>query len=116
MNNVINQFFRLVLENSKNSDIPISYVLIKNNEIVRVRYLLIYSQSKLAQKVKEIPNQERKGVIVWCKKNPLIISSVFYIGCLFLVGLSNHRVVQYYKSKLYTSLNDLYGALSKSDS
>ncbi|CAO1407330.1 unnamed protein product [Diamesa serratosioi] len=103
-------------ENSKNSDIPISYVLIKNNEIVRVRYLLIYSQSKLSQKIKEIPNQERKGVIAWCKKNPLIISSVIYVGCLFLVGISNHRVVQYYRSKFWKSLNDLYEVLSKSNS
>lgn len=91
-------------------------MLIKNNEIVRVRYLLIYCQSKLAQKVKEMPNQEQKGVVAWCKKNPLIISSVIYIGCLFLVGLSNHRVVQYYRSKLWKSLNDLYVALSKGDS
>lgn len=111
-------------ENAKNSDIPQSYLLITNNEVVRVRYILVYG-SKNATAAAAPPvtaNQEVKiertsGFFWWCRKNPLIVSAFLYVSVfhnltttvsfkcsrfqiflLFLVGASNHRAVEYYKN------------------
>jgi hypothetical protein len=45
-----------------------------------------------------------RSVLKWCRKNPLILSAVLYVVLLFLVGLSNHRAVEYYKNNLWSFL------------
>lgn len=86
----LGRFFLLKLlanlsENAKNSDIPQSYLLITNNELVRVRYLLIYGHKKTPSSKslttsavsEEVP---RMSFMAWCRKNPLIVSAVLYVS------------------------------------
>jgi poly [ADP-ribose] polymerase 16 len=96
-------------ENAKNSDIPQSYLLITNNELVRVRYLLVYGSKKKSTASKpptseEVVTPPNRSFLIWCRKNPLIVSFVLYISFLFLVGVSNHRAVEYYKNNLWNFL------------
>lgn len=105
----------IYLENAKNSDIPQSYLLITNNEIVRVRYLLIYGSKKSTASKKpaatseevEFP-QRTNNFFGWCRKNPLVVSVVLYILMLFLVGISKHRAVEYYKHVLMRFLQNRF--------
>jgi len=92
-------------ENAKNSDIPHSYLLITNNELVRVRYLLIYGSKKSAAAKKpldtseeQVENQGHNKFYKWCRKNPLLISVFLYVLMLFFVGISKHPAVEYYKN------------------
>lgn len=105
-------FFYFFSENAKNSDIPHSYLLITNNEVVRVRYLCIYpTKSPTSKKAKTINvSQEaveipRLSLMKWCRKNPLIVSVLVYVCLLFLVGISNHRAIDYYKNNIIEFLN-----------
>lgn len=96
-------------ENAKNSDIPHSYLLITNNELVRVRYLLMYGSKKKSAPPKatsstEVVEVAPRSVLKWCRRNPLIVSVILYVVLLFLVGLSNHRAVEYYKNNLWNFL------------
>lgn len=73
------------LENAKNSDIPQSYILITNNEIVRPRYILMYGSKKsIAKKptVKtvHVPEVPRTGLLNWVRRNPMIVSVVLYVS------------------------------------
>ncbi|KAG5680376.1 hypothetical protein PVAND_009885 [Polypedilum vanderplanki] len=99
-------------ENAKNNDIPQNYLLITNNEIVRVRYLMIYGSNKPIIKSSSSSNslkaltstgsveeiQTRQGLFLsWCRRNPLIVSVFLYMLLLILVGFSNHRSFEHYK-------------------
>ena len=102
-----------LLENAKNSDIPQSYLLITNNELVRVRYLMIYGSKKKAVVRKPSTSEEvelvpSRSFLQWCRKNPLVISVTLYVFLLFLVGFSNHRAVEYYKNKLWSFLKNRF--------
>ena len=86
-------------ENPKNSDIPEKYLLITNNDVVRVRYLMIYSYAnKLA--IKTAPDQHGK-IFNFCKRNLLCVSLVFYISLLLFIGMSTSRTGEYYKQMFY---------------
>jgi hypothetical protein len=84
-------------------------LLITNNELVRVRYLLVYGSKKKSAAIKKPSTSEElevqpRSFLLWCRKNPLIVSAVLYISLLFLVGASNHRAVEYYKHHLWNFL------------
>jgi poly [ADP-ribose] polymerase 16 len=100
-------YIKIRKENAKNSDIPQSYLLITNNEIVRVRYLLIYGNKKPSLKKQPSSTLEENSIaqpgqsfMWWCRKNPLIVSAFLYVILLVLVGLSNTQVFEYYKNIL----------------
>lgn len=95
-------------ENSKVNDIPQNYLLITNNEIVRVRYLLTYGSKKTS--IKPSPSKdnlntadkqiESLSFFTWCRRNPLLTSAILYFLFLALVGLNQNRSVEHYKSVL----------------
>lgn len=76
-------------ENAKNSDIPQSYLLITNNEVVRVRYILVYGSKKVTSPLptsapsatnEEVKSEYRTGFFWWCRRNPLIVSVFLYVS------------------------------------
>jgi poly[ADP-ribose] polymerase 16 len=105
------QYAKIRKENAKNSDIPQSYLLITNNEIVRVRYLIIYGSNKPVVKPSlsssslqtatsiDDTSETRswRSFFTWCRKNPLFVSAFLYVLLLALVGFSNHRSFEHYK-------------------
>jgi hypothetical protein len=97
----------LVLENAKNSEIPHNYLLITNNEIVRVRYLFVYGSNKPTIKLSSTSGNESASInevgtsgnafLNWCRRNPLFVAGALYVILLMLVGLNNNRYVEHYK-------------------
>lgn len=80
------KFVKARKENAKNSDIPHNYLLIRNNELVRVRYVLIYGNKKSSLKTtqSEMPKEvtSKQSLLAWCRKNSLIIAGLLYVSCL----------------------------------
>lgn len=108
---IINGIIFHLSENAKNSDIPHSYLLITNNEVVRVRYLLIYCTKKAAgrtstTRVDKVATAPRIGFLTWCRRNPLLVSAFLYIFLLFLVGISKSRFVHFYTTSIMKFLSD----------
>jgi poly[ADP-ribose] polymerase 16 len=101
--------YKIQKENAKNSDIPQNYLLITNNEIVRVRYLLLYGSKKPT--LKSILSKDRistssqqpnldapSSFLTWCRRNPMLVSACIYVILLILVGLNQSRSVEHYKN------------------
>ena len=62
-------------------------------------------KSSTSEEVELVPN---RSFLQWCRQNPMIISVILYVFLLFLVGFSNHRVVEYYKNRLWNFLKSRF--------
>lgn len=89
-------------EVKKKTDLPEKYVIVQNNDIVRVRYLVVYATGRRKQ-------QEAQGLLGIFLNHKFLF--VFYFLVLILIGCSNSRYVDYLKKKFYrqlsTSIEDL---------
>jgi poly[ADP-ribose] polymerase 16 len=88
-----------IKKGSKKSDIPDKYLLVQNNDCLRIRYLLIYSHRSQTKR-----KSEEHHLITWCKKNFLFVALAIYAIILILIGLSNSRTGEYYKQIIFTKI------------
>ncbi|CAG5101168.1 Similar to Parp16: Protein mono-ADP-ribosyltransferase PARP16 (Rattus norvegicus) [Cotesia congregata] len=73
--------------------VPNKYYLALNSDLVRIRYILVYSKDLCA-----IRHSEINGVVGWFKQNKLLTLLLGYVVLLVSVGLShNKNVERYYK-------------------
>ncbi|KZC12652.1 Poly [ADP-ribose] polymerase 16 [Dufourea novaeangliae] len=73
--------------------VPNKYYLVTNSELVRVRYLLIYSQE-----IRTTRYTDNRGLLAWFKQHKLLTFVLGYVVLLASVGLThNKRVEKYYK-------------------
>lgn len=77
----------------RNEDIPEKYFIISNNEIVRVRYLLIYGKDSSNYKTSISENT----IWRWIANNKTMVSMCFYGLFLASLGLLNSRTGAYYR-------------------
>lgn len=89
---------------SQAGDVPERYYVVENNEMVRVKYLLVYSR----------PNNGASQHLVeaqsWCRQNKFTVLMVVYILLLLFIGLLNSKSVQTYIRRV---LKYYYGFASK---
>ncbi|XP_076624697.1 protein mono-ADP-ribosyltransferase PARP16-like [Colletes latitarsis] len=84
---------RNMIENSVDSKLPNKYYLVTNSELVRVRYLLVYSQQDQTRRC-----TDNKGLLAWFKQHKLLTFVLGYVVLLASVGLThNKQVEKYYK-------------------
>ncbi|XP_043250309.1 protein mono-ADP-ribosyltransferase PARP16 [Colletes gigas] len=84
---------RNMVENSVDSKLPNKYYLVTNSELVRVRYLLVYSQQDQTRRC-----TDNKGLLAWFKQHKLLTFVLGYVVLLASVGLThNKQVEKYYK-------------------
>jgi len=77
---------------SSQHDVPDRYFLVTNNDIVRLRYLLIFARS--TDKAVQI---HRNRIINWIYNNKSLVTMCFYSVILISVGLVNSRTGHYFK-------------------
>ncbi|KAJ6643018.1 Protein mono-ADP-ribosyltransferase PARP16 [Pseudolycoriella hygida] len=83
-------------ERKNDQHIPDKYFVITNNDIVRVRYLLIFAKSP--DKSMQI---YRNSVINWIYNNKSVAAMIFYAIILLSVGLANSRTGQYFRQMFW---------------
>ncbi|XP_015127379.1 protein mono-ADP-ribosyltransferase PARP16 [Diachasma alloeum] len=71
--------------------IPNKYYLVQNSDLVRIRYLLVYSQDFCSFK-----KTESTGLVGWFKQNKFLTFVLGYVVLLVSVGLSQNRSVEKY--------------------
>uniref|UniRef100_A0A182QI04 Poly [ADP-ribose] polymerase n=1 Tax=Anopheles farauti TaxID=69004 RepID=A0A182QI04_9DIPT len=119
-----------------NSSIPERYILIKNNELVQVRYLLLYGTTKESDPTASTPGGTRNPVtdamydllpasptasyrlrhppsrfVQWIANNKSFVLIGGYVGLLLIVGFINSRNAHYVKELLLQKLNLVYNAV-----
>ncbi|KAG7196686.1 hypothetical protein KM043_016018 [Ampulex compressa] len=84
---------RSMVPDSEGGRVPKKHYLVTNSDLVRVRYLLIYSE--------ELPPQrdaDKTGLLTWFKRHKLLTFVLGYVVLLASVGLThNKQVEKYYK-------------------
>lgn len=81
------------VRDSMGEKVPKKYYLVTNSELVRVRYLLIYSQEVQATRY-----TDNTGLLAWFKQHKLLTFVLGYVVLLASVGLThNKQVEKYYK-------------------
>nr|XP_012140881.1 PREDICTED: mono [ADP-ribose] polymerase PARP16 isoform X2 [Megachile rotundata] len=84
---------RKAVTDSMGGRVPNKYYLVTNSELVRVRYLLVYSQE-----VQTTRCTDNKGLLAWFKQHKLLTFVLGYVVLLASVGLThNKQVEKYYK-------------------
>ncbi|XP_028522058.1 protein mono-ADP-ribosyltransferase PARP16 isoform X2 [Apis cerana] len=84
---------RNLVTDSTGGRVPNKYYLVTNSELIRVRYLLIYSQQIHATRC-----TDNKGLLAWFKQHKLLTFVLGYVVLLASVGLThNKQVEKYYK-------------------
>lgn len=78
------------------TDLPEKYIIVRNNDIVRVRYLVIYASGRRKQ-------QKAQGLIGLMFNHKFLF--VFYFLILVIIGCSDSRYINHLKQKLYRKLS-----------
>lgn len=115
-------------EENSNSDIPEKYILVKNNELVQVRYLLVYGSRRNVLASGQ-PERQRQRVgqpraaeraqpsrcVRWIAANKSWLLAGGYFLMLFAIGLMNspnaHYMKQMFLQKINHVCNTLFGAV-----
>ncbi|XP_062549733.1 protein mono-ADP-ribosyltransferase PARP16-like [Armigeres subalbatus] len=122
-------------ENSNTSDIPEKYILVKNNELVQVRYLLVYgsnrrkvassevssNQPQWQQRVQPMMGERARPsrCVQWIAANKSWLMAGGYFMMLFAIGLMNnpnaHYMKQMFLQKINHVCNALFGGMNERD-
>ncbi|PSN47378.1 Mono [ADP-ribose] polymerase PARP16 [Blattella germanica] len=82
---------RSIAKDSIGGEVPQKYYVVMNSDLVKVRYLLVYS--KCTQRADSVANGSWLG---WVGRHKLLTLILGYVLLLASVGLSNNRAVQRY--------------------
>nr|KAG5699554.1 hypothetical protein BaRGS_033750 [Batillaria attramentaria] len=85
-------------EESQAGDVPERYYVVENNEMVRVKYLLLYSQNATG-----VTHERSPVVIPWYRKNKFAVLMAFYLFVLLSIGLFSSKSFQFYLRRLLRS-------------
>lgn len=104
-----NEIFSHFTEKANKSGVPDKYFVITNNEIIRVRYLVVYGSEN--RTVSQAPIHEYR-IMRWVNNHKWIAAMIAYAMILFIIGISNSRqgyfFRQFIRQKLHTFIETFY--------
>ncbi|KAG8575036.1 hypothetical protein GDO81_009419 [Engystomops pustulosus] len=77
--------------NSEGGDVPEKYFVVTNNQLLRVKYLLVYSQGQ---------PQRRSRQPSWFSSHRFAIAMTLYLFVLILIGLSSSKTFMHHWNRL----------------
>lgn len=86
-------FFHFNTEKNNRAEVPDKYFVITNNEIVRLRYLIVYGSeiAKLDRSNSAQCNAHDNTVIDWIYRHKWLTAMIIYTAILLVIGASNSR-------------------------
>lgn len=81
-------------EKSNSSGVPDKYFVITNNEIVRVRYLIVYGSEMKSignSRLVECSTMSENAMLKWIYRHKWIAAMITYAAILLIIGASNSR-------------------------
>ncbi|XP_033023297.1 protein mono-ADP-ribosyltransferase PARP16 [Lacerta agilis] len=82
---------RARVRNSEGGDVPQKYFVVTNNQLIRVKYLLVYSQKQ----------HRRPAGQSWVSKHRFAIMMSLYLLLLVAIGASNSPAFLYYWNRIF---------------
>lgn len=97
------------LEKNKRSDVPDKYFLVTNNEIVRVRYLIVYGTDMKNSERANLPNRSRdhlaNPIVQWTLRHKWLAAMAIYAIILAILGASNSRHGHYMRKFVWKAMH-----------
>ncbi|KAM6306765.1 LOW QUALITY PROTEIN: protein mono-ADP-ribosyltransferase PARP16-like [Podargus strigoides] len=85
---------RARVKNSKGGDVPQKYFVVTNNQLLRVKYLLVYSQKQ---------HRRSSSQSSWFHIHRFAIMMMLYLLLLIVIGASNLPTFIYYQHRMFDS-------------
>eukprot|EP00075_Anas_platyrhynchos_P032799 XP_027322052.1 mono [ADP-ribose] polymerase PARP16 isoform X2 [Anas platyrhynchos] len=85
---------RARVKNSEGGDVPQKYFVVTNNQLLRVKYLLVYSQKQ---------HRSPSGQSSWFSTHRFAIMMMLYLLLLMVIGASNSPAFLYYWHRMFDS-------------
>ncbi|XP_007436965.1 mono [ADP-ribose] polymerase PARP16 [Python bivittatus] len=82
---------RARVKNSEGGDVPQKYFVVTNNQLIRVKYLLVYSQ----RQYRRLPGRS------WLSKHHFGVMMSLYLLLLIVIGTSNSPAFLYYWNRIF---------------
>ncbi|KAH0620087.1 hypothetical protein JD844_014675 [Phrynosoma platyrhinos] len=82
---------RARVRNSEGGDVPQKYFVVTNNQLIRVKYLLVYSQKQYRR-----PSSQS-----WVSTHRFAVMMSLYLLLLIIIGASNSPAFLYYWNRLF---------------
>ncbi|XP_062922111.1 protein mono-ADP-ribosyltransferase PARP16 [Mobula hypostoma] len=79
---------RARVKNSEGGDVPQKYFVVTNNQLLRVKYLLIYAEKLHRRRPTRQPS--------WISQHSFLVIMMMYLLLLIVIGISNSPTFQYY--------------------
>ncbi|XP_007904058.1 protein mono-ADP-ribosyltransferase PARP16 [Callorhinchus milii] len=86
---------RARVKNSEGGDVPQKYFVVTNNQLLRVKYLLIYSEKLHRRRATKRPS--------WISRHRFIVMMMMYLLLLIIIGACNSPAFQFYWNRLLES-------------
>jgi len=85
---------RGAVEGSEGGRVPDKYIVVRNNELLHIRYLLVYKHSSATYSLAS------NRVMMFVNRNRMVLLLVAYVIMLALIGLSKSTTVQRWMRKM----------------
>ncbi|XP_058464519.1 protein mono-ADP-ribosyltransferase PARP16 [Malaya genurostris] len=116
-------------ENQSTTDIPEKYILVKNNDLIQVRYLLVYSSKRTVDSISTtnrtvnrlMTDQGARPVVPnryvrWMTSNKSWLLAGGYFCMLLAIGMMNSRNAHYMKQMFWQKINAFFGGVTEGES
>uniref|UniRef100_A0A8B8DSH8 Poly [ADP-ribose] polymerase n=1 Tax=Crassostrea virginica TaxID=6565 RepID=A0A8B8DSH8_CRAVI len=74
-------------------DVPEKYYIVQNNDVIRIKYLLVYCQKSVSQR------GSTSAIRSWCFRHKFLLMMIVYVFILIIVGLANSKTFRYQLKK-----------------
>lgn len=109
-------------EENRSSEMPEKYILVKNNERIQVRYLLVYGSTRKVANSNSVASRQTVAInatrsnnhnpcIAWMASNKSWLFAGGYFLMLFAIGLMNSQNAHYMKQMLRQKINHMCNSL-----
>ncbi|KAL5004979.1 hypothetical protein ScPMuIL_018435 [Solemya velum] len=81
--------------NAEGGEVPEKYYVVQNNDMLRVKYILVYAEKKKSARHKSL------GQPSWFQQHKFLVMMTVYVFLLLLIGLCNSKSFQFRLKKFF---------------
>lgn len=89
------------------NNVPEKYIIITNNDMVRLRYLVIFGREERISNQLTVP-QNRSRIVNWMVNHKSILVMSFYVIVLIAIGLANNNCYVYFKQVFWRKAQNFF--------
>lgn len=89
------------------NNVPEKYIIVTNNDIVRLRYLVIFGREERISKHLAV-TRSRSRIMNWMASHKSVLVMSFYVIVLIAIGLANNNYYVYFKQVFWRKAQNYF--------